>query len=205
MPKCSSRWSYSICQYELEDGSHHETLFSVGHWQLYSHTLWISIPTAYLLWVTAPFFSVHTGTILCFGRLQCCSQVAPALMCAVVMLVKHCKGSGGTHAVPWRVHTYCMFTLLCTIGQNISPFTIPNVPEILTKVIAECTQVWVSKACRVPEPSLLLQLILDSLLDALRQPRCEENPSMIRVIFLNISTVHRVQFKTKLMKQTRNI
>ena len=34
-----------------------------------------------------------------------------------------------------------MFTLLCTIGQNISPFTVPNVPEVLTKVIAECTQV----------------------------------------------------------------
>ena len=34
-----------------------------------------------------------------------------------------------------------MFTLLCTNGQNISPFTIPNVLEILTKVIAECTQV----------------------------------------------------------------
>ena len=33
-----------------------------------------------------------------------------------------------------------VFTLLCTIGQNISPFTISNVPEILTKVIAECTQ-----------------------------------------------------------------
>ena len=73
-------------------------------------------------------------------------------MCAVVMLVKHCKGSGGTRAVPWRVHTYCMFTLLCTIGLNISTVTItihsifphllfPNVPEILTKVIAECTQV----------------------------------------------------------------
>ena len=37
---------------------------------------------------------------ICFGRLQRCSQVAPALMCAVVMLVKHCKGSGGTRAVP---------------------------------------------------------------------------------------------------------
>ena len=34
-----------------------------------------------------------------------------------------------------------VFTLLCTIGQNISPFTIPNVPEVLTKGIAECTQV----------------------------------------------------------------
>ena len=96
----------SICQYELEDGSHRETLFPVGHLQLCSHTLWISIPTPYLLRVTAPFFSVHTGTSLCFGRLQRCSQVAPALMCAVVMLVKHCKGSGGTHAVPWRVFTW---------------------------------------------------------------------------------------------------
>ena len=63
-----------------------------------------------------------------------------------------------------------MFTLLCTIGQNISQFTMPNVPEILTKGIAECTQVWVSKACRVLEPRLPHQLILDSLLDALQLP-----------------------------------
>ena len=34
-----------------------------------------------------------------------------------------------------------MFTLLCTTGQNVSTFTIFNVPEILTKGIAECTQV----------------------------------------------------------------
>ena len=34
-----------------------------------------------------------------------------------------------------------VFTLLYTNGLNISPFTISNVPEILTKVIAECTQV----------------------------------------------------------------
>ena len=27
-------------------------------------------------------------------------------MCALVMLVKHCKGSGGTPAVPWKVYTY---------------------------------------------------------------------------------------------------
>ena len=86
--------------------------------------------------VTAPLFSVHTGTSLCFDRLQRCSQVAPALRYTytLVMLVKHCKESGGTCAVPWRVYT-------CTIGQNISIFTIPSVPEVLTKVIAECTQI----------------------------------------------------------------
>ena len=109
----------SICQYELEDGSHRETLFPVGHLQLYSRTLQVLIPTA--MGVTAPFFSVRTGTSLCFGRLQCCSQVAPALMCALVMLVKHCKGSGGTRAVPWRVFTWCSLKSLYVCSHYCVP------------------------------------------------------------------------------------
>ena len=150
---------------------HHETLFPVG---LYSCTLWISIPTAmwveifYSLWgfaavksqtlnhsavrVTAPFFSVHTGT-----------AYALADYSAVHRLFQH-----------WCVHWWCwwsivkgveahllflgeyirVFTLLCTISLNISPFTIPDVHEVLTKGNARCTQVWVSKACSVLEPSL---------------------------------------------------
>ena len=153
----------------------------------------------------SPFFSVHTGTSLCFGRLQRCSQVAPALMCALVMLVKHCKGSGGTRAVPWRVCTcvhiivyhwpeyfpiyYSLMSLrfLQRSLLNVLRYEYPKLVEFR------------SQACRTSQSLTLCWMLSNS------QIRSKEKPSMISVIFLNISTVHRVQFEMKLMKQIQNI
>ena len=71
----------SICQYELEDGSHRETLFPVGHLQLYSHTPWITIQCSAsdrsillsahrdqpMLWQTTALFTGCSSTDVCSG------------------------------------------------------------------------------------------------------------------------------------------
>ena len=54
---------------------------------LYYHTLQLILAATQ---VTASSSPAHTGTSVCYGsNLQHCSQVAPALMCASVILTRH--------------------------------------------------------------------------------------------------------------------